>query len=58
MRADLVVKNGQVVFPGVGVVSADLAARAGKIEAVLAPGQTLEVDRTIDAGGLTVFPGR
>jgi dihydropyrimidinase len=57
MRADLVVKNGQVVFPGVGVVSADLAARAGKIEAVLAPGQTLEADRTIDAGGLTVFPG-
>jgi dihydropyrimidinase len=57
MRADLVVKNGRVVFPGAGVVPADLAVRGGKIEAVLAPGQTLEADRTIDAGGLTIFPG-
>lgn len=57
MRADLAVKNGRVVFPGVGVTPADLAVRDGKISAVLAPGQTLEADRTIDAGGLTVFPG-
>src|SRR5215210_4352159 len=57
MRADLAVKNGQVVFPSIGVVPADLAVRGGKIEAVLAPGQTLEADRTIDAGGLTIFPG-
>ena len=57
MRADLAVKNGQVVFPSIGVVPADLAVREGKIAAVQAPGQTLEADRTIDADGLTIFPG-
>jgi dihydropyrimidinase len=57
MRADLAVKNGQVVFPGVGVATADLAVQDGKIAALLVPGQPLEADRTIDADGLTVFPG-
>jgi dihydropyrimidinase len=57
MMADLAIKNGRVVFPGVGIVPADLAVRSGEIAAVLAPGQTLQADRTIDASGLTVFPG-
>lgn len=57
MKADLAVKNGRLVFPGEGVAPADLAVRDGKIAAVLSPGQALEADRVIDAGGLTVFPG-
>lgn len=57
MKADLAVKNGQVVLPGVGVTPIDLAVRDGKIVALLGTGQPLEADRTIDASGLTVFPG-
>lgn len=57
MRADLVVRNGRVVFPGADVVRADIAVKDEKISGILSPGEPVEADRTVDASGLAVFPG-
>ena len=56
MTADLFVKGARVVKPD-AIVECGLAIRNGGIVAVLAPGETVEARRTIDAGGRYVLPG-
>lgn len=54
---DLLVKGGDVVFPGRGVRKADIGVKEGKIVKL---GVSLEqegAERTIDARGKAVFPG-
>ncbi|MBM4441142.1 MAG: amidohydrolase family protein [Candidatus Rokubacteria bacterium] len=56
MRADLFVSGGRVVSAA-GVVEAGLAIRDGVIAGIVAPGETIDARRTIDAGGRYVIPG-
>ena len=56
MTADLFVKGARVVKPE-AVVECGLAIRDGVIAAALAPGETVDARRTIDAGGRYVLPG-
>ncbi len=53
--ADLAIRGGRVVSPW-GVVEADVIVEDGRIASIGA-GCAIEVDRTIDATGLLVFPG-
>jgi len=56
VTADLFVKGARVVKPE-AVVECGLAIRDGVIAAALAPGETVDARRTIDAGGRYVLPG-
>ena len=56
MTADLFVKGARVVKPD-AIVDCGLAIRARAIAAVLAPGETVDARRTLDAGGRYVLPG-
>jgi dihydroorotase (multifunctional complex type) len=56
VKADLLVRDARVVKPD-AIVPASLAVREGRIAAVLAPGETMEARRAIDAGGRHVLPG-
>ena len=56
MTADLFVKEARVVRPD-AVVDCGLAIRDGTVVAVLAPGETVDARRTVDAGGRPVLPG-
>ena len=56
MTADLFVKGARVVKPD-AVVECGLAIREGVIVAALAPGETVDARRTIDAAGRYVLPG-
>ncbi len=56
MNADLFVTGARVVKPN-AIVDCGLVIRDGRIAAVLAPGETLEARRTLDAGGRYVLPG-
>ena len=56
MRAELFVTGGRLVSPA-GVVEAGLAIQDGMIAGVVAPGESVEARRTIDAGGRYVVPG-
>ena len=53
---DLVIANGTVVTPELGVFEADVAADGDTISAIASPG-TLSGDRVIDAAGKHVLPG-
>lgn len=57
MKADVVVRGGTLIIPGVGPVKADLATAAGKIVAIGDPETMPEANRIIDARGLHVLPG-
>ena len=56
MTADLFIKGARVVKPD-AIVECGLAIRDGRIAAALAPGETVDARRTIDAGGRYVVPG-
>ena len=56
MTADLFVKGARVVKPE-AIVECGLAIRDGVVAAALAPGETVDARRTIDAGGRYVLPG-
>jgi dihydroorotase-like cyclic amidohydrolase len=56
VRADLFVKDGRLVSPD-GVVEAGVAIRDGIVAGLVAPGETVDAPRTIDAGGRYVLPG-
>jgi dihydroorotase-like cyclic amidohydrolase len=56
MKVDLLVREARVVKPD-AIVPCSLAVRDGRIAAVLAPGDTVEARRTVDAGGRYVVPG-
>lgn len=53
---DLVIRNGNVVIPHVGVIHADLGVRDGRVAAIAAS-ITEPTDRELDATGLHIFPG-
>jgi dihydropyrimidinase len=56
VTVDLFVKGTRVVKPD-AIVDCGLAIRDGTIVGVLAPGETVDARRTIDAGGRYVLPG-
>src|SRR5579884_2454876 len=56
-RLDTLVKGGQVVFPGHGVVRCDLGIRDGRIAALADELEASAAGEVIDASGLLVFPG-
>jgi dihydroorotase-like cyclic amidohydrolase len=54
---DLVIKGGDAILPGHGRTTCDIAIRAGKIEAILAPGEPALAHQEVSACGLVVMPG-
>jgi dihydropyrimidinase len=56
VRADLFVTGGRLVRPD-GIADAGLVIRDGRIAGLVAPGETVDASRTIDAGGRYVLPG-
>lgn len=57
MSYDLVLKNGELVFPGEGVRKGSIAVRDGRIAAVLAPGEDSSAADVIDCTDRFVLPG-
>lgn len=57
MQADLLIKNGQVVFPKSGVSKVDIAIKDEKILGIFTEGEDIRATKTIDASGKFVFPG-
>lgn len=57
MSYDLVLQNGEIVFPGEGVRRGSLAVREGRIAAILAPGERAEAGRVIDCTDRLIMPG-
>lgn len=56
-RYDLVVKNGTLVTPYIGVMRAELGIRDGRIASVSDRIAAAEGDEVLDAAGKFVFPG-
>ncbi|MFE3575700.1 dihydroorotase family protein [Lysinibacillus sp. NPDC059133] len=54
---DLLIKNGEVVFPRVGVRKANIGVKDEKIVAILDSKEVTEALEVIDATGLHIFPG-
>ena len=57
MEADLLIKNGFLVMPRVGIVKGALAISGGKITGILGSPAPVKAEKEIDAEGLYVFPG-
>ncbi|MGO4887584.1 dihydroorotase [Anaerobacillus sp. MEB173] len=57
MKVDLLIKNGLVVFPKVGVKQVHLGVNDGKIAGIFEDVEQIEATEVIDATGLHVFPG-
>ncbi|WP_417672438.1 dihydroorotase [Pseudodonghicola sp.] len=57
MSYDLILQNGEIVFPGTGVRRGSVAVRDGRIVAILAPGETAAATRVIDCTDRFVMPG-
>ncbi|MFN8535410.1 MAG: amidohydrolase family protein [Dehalococcoidia bacterium] len=58
MEFETLVRNGQLVIAGQGIIQADLGIRDGTIAAILSPGAEASAAETIDAAGKVVLPGR
>lgn len=56
-RYDLLIKNGTLVQPHLGEITADLAVRDGKVAALADRIDASEAAEVIDASGRAVFPG-
>ncbi|MEM0449824.1 MAG: dihydroorotase family protein [Methanomassiliicoccales archaeon] len=54
---DLVIKNGNLVIPKVGLIKADIGISGEKITAISKEITTKEVGRVLEASGKYVFPG-
>lgn len=54
---DLLIKNGEVVFPRVGVKKVNIGVTDGKITGLYSVEQQIEAKKVVDAEGLHVFPG-
>lgn len=54
---DLIIRGGRAVLPGLGVRECDIGVRAGRIAALLAPGETAQAVEERDARGLVILPG-
>lgn len=57
VKVDLLLKNGSVVIPQVGVKEVNIAVKNGKISALLDRDEQVEATEVIDITGLHVFPG-
>lgn len=57
MTFDLLLKDGEIVFPGVGTSPGSVAVRDGRIAAILAPGEAPAATRVIDCAGRWIMPG-
>lgn len=57
MRFDLLLADGELVFPGEGLRKGSIGVREGRIAALLAPGETAEAHRVIDCRDRLVMPG-
>lgn len=57
MTYDLVLQNGELVFPGEGVRRGSIGVRDGKIAALLSPGEAYRTEREIDCTDRFVLPG-
>ncbi len=57
MTLDLLLTNGELVFPDQGVMPGAVGVKDGKIAAILAPGVTLPAKETIDCQGRWIMPG-
>ncbi|HZG71877.1 MAG TPA: hypothetical protein VEY51_10125, partial [Chondromyces sp.] len=57
MRADLLIKNGKVVIPKVGVKEVNIAIKNEKILGLLSRDQDIEARETIDATDKYILPG-
>ena len=57
-KYDLVIKNGDLVVPKLGVIKGDLGITGEKISAIALDIPEAEAGRTIDAAGKAVFPRR
>jgi dihydroorotase-like cyclic amidohydrolase len=54
---DLVLKNGEIVFPGEGLRRGSIGVRAGRIAAILAPDEPVAGARVIDCTDRWILPG-
>lgn len=57
MKVDMLIKNGKVVIPKVGVREMDIAITVGKIVGLLEPNLSVTANAVIDVGGKYVLPG-
>jgi dihydroorotase-like cyclic amidohydrolase len=57
MQLDLIIKNGNVVFPGKGVEKTDIGIRNGVIVGLYQANEILHATEEIDATGMHIFPG-
>ncbi|MBL8587971.1 MAG: amidohydrolase family protein [Methylobacteriaceae bacterium] len=57
MKFDLLIRDGEIVFPGLGVRQGSIGVVRGKIAALLAPGARAEAADVIDARDRWVMPG-
>jgi len=57
MSLDLLLANGEVVFPGEGVRAGSIGIRDGRIVAILAPGERPAAREVVDCRGRWVMPG-
>lgn len=57
MIVELLIKNGSVVFPGVGVQKVDVGVVDGKIVGFYKNSADIEAKKVIDATNLHIFPG-
>ncbi|PZU89730.1 MAG: dihydroorotase [Chelatococcus sp.] len=57
MTFDLLLTNGEIVFPGEGVRPGSVAVQDGRIAAILAPGVAAQAREVVDCGGQWIMPG-
>ena len=57
MKLDLLIKNGNVVFPQTGVQKVNVGVKDGKIVGIYDDTANLNAAKTLDINGLHVFPG-
>lgn len=57
MSFDLLLRNGEIVFPGDGVRRGHIGVKNGKIAAILAPSENPAATRVIDCTDRFVMPG-
>jgi len=57
MKVDLLIKNGNVVFPKKGVQRVNIGVKAGKIVGIFDKEAHVEAAEVLDADGLHVLPG-
>ena len=57
MKYDLIIRNGNVVFPNLGVRKVDIGIEGNKIAGFFERDNNIDAHKHIDAEGLYIFPG-